>query len=123
MAQDGQDLVVRLRTPKHSFNGSPDYVVSRVFRELEWTDIRVTVEPGSLRVEVNGAGRLADDLPKAPLQDWGRSYRLALGNELTSNRGWLGEIRQAIVRASGTSIDYAERGFLEMPSRMTQASP
>ncbi len=118
VAQDGQDLVVRLRTPKHSFNGTPNYVVSRVFRELEWTDIRVTVEPRSLRVEVNGEVRLADDLPKAPLQDWDRSYRLALGNELTSDRVWLGEIRQAIVRAPGTSIDYAERGFLEMPSRI-----
>jgi hypothetical protein len=52
-----------------------------------------------------------------PLAGWDRSYKLALGNELSGDRPWLGTIRRAVVTAGGASIDYAVPGALDIPPR------
>lgn len=118
LAQDRKDLIVRIRTPKHDLNGYPQYRVRNVFGAERWIDIRIVVDPGSLRAEVDGELRLRDDLSAAPLRNWDRSYHLALGNELTGNRPWLGEIRRAVVRTAEDLVDYVEPGVLEVPSQI-----
>lgn len=115
IGQDRDDLIVRIRTPWHSLNGTPQYRVPGVFRAGAWVDLRVVVEPGSLRVEIDDELRLDERLPRAPLGDWDRSYRAALGNELTGERPWLGDIRRAIVRVGDAAVDYAEPGVLRRP--------
>ncbi len=118
LAQDRKDLIVRIRTPKHDLNGYPQYRARDVFEAERWIDIRIVVDPGSLRAEVDGELRLRDDLSAAPLRNWDRSYHLALGNELTGNRPWLGEIRRAVVRTAEDLVDYVEPGVLEVPSQI-----
>jgi VanZ family protein len=54
-------------------------------------------------------------LPEDPFENWNPSYAFALGNELTYNRPWLGEIRRAVVRAGSTEVDYARSSKLETP--------
>ena len=118
LGQDRGDLVVRIRTPKHSLNGTPEYRVPEVFEPGRWLDIRVALEAGMLRIEIGGEARLEDGLPAAALRGWDRTYHLALGNELTGNRPWFGDIRRALVRAGDEAIDYAEPGRLEVPARI-----
>lgn len=118
VGQEQDDLIVRIRTPKHTLNGDPSYVVPNVFRAGQWVDIRVAVVPNILVVQVDGKLRLRDELPDMPLQDWDQSYLLALGNELTGDRTWLGEIHRATVRTPETMVDYAAPGALQRPSRL-----
>ena len=77
-----------------------------------WVEIHLAIEPGRLRfsaVAPESGHRVAVETAIAaePLRNWDPSYRLALGGELTNERSWLGEIRQARVRTDGTAIDYA----------------
>ena len=121
IAQDGRDLVVRIRTTKHDLNGIPQYRVRDVFGAERWTDIRIGVDADSLYAEVDGVPRLRDKLPQAPLRNWDLSYRLALGNELTGNRPWLGEIRRAVVATAEGAVDYIQPGALEIPAQLISA--
>ncbi len=105
IAQDGADLVVRLRTPKTDLNGIPAHRVAGIFQDGGWKDIRVSIGPERLTIGVNGERLVAAPLPPAPLSKWDASYPLALGNELTHDRPWRGEVRRALVSVGGTSFD------------------
>lgn len=114
LGQEGADLVARLRTPATDRNGTPSVAeLTDVFEtRAAWVDIRLRIEPGRLQLSAAAPAAerralLVAALPADPLRDWDPSYRLALGNELTNDRPWLGEIGQALVRTDGSVIDYA----------------
>jgi VanZ like protein len=115
IAQDGADLVVRLRTPQTNLNGIPAHQLGGVFRDDAWKDIRVSIAPERLAIEVNGARPYTAPLPPEALSNWDASYLLALGNELTHDRPWRGEIRRAQVSVGGSSFDYISPGLLYAP--------
>jgi VanZ family protein len=132
IGQEGEDLILRLRTPGADINGTrahdqPVAELPGVFRTpATWVEIHLAIEPGRLRLSADApesGHRVGLDtaLAAQPLRDWDPFYRLGLGNELTSDRAWLGEIQQALVRADGNAIDYAApdaRGTLEVsPAR------
>ncbi len=90
LAQQHQDLVVRLRT------GSTDEwqnvpPVKDVFRSREFQHIVVTYDFSEQLAYVNGTLRA-----RAPLagrfSNWDPNYHLLLGNEATFDRPWLGGI-------------------------------
>lgn len=119
IGQDGGDLVLRLRTPWSDTNGMPEIHVSRVFDLPAWVDVRVVVEPESLRVLVDGERRLERALPPHALAPWDPAYAVALGNELTYDRPWIGDIEHAIIAIPDTAIDYAGRdGPVVLPERL-----
>ena len=115
IAQDASDLVVRLRTPETSPNGMPAYAVPGVFESADWREIELAVQPAAMTLTVDGQEVLAELLPENPLASWDRSYRVGLGNELTGDRPWLGEISRAIVMVGGDRTDYLRTGKLEIP--------
>lgn len=119
VGQDGKDLVLRLRTPWTDANGTiddePVARVQRLFLTSDWIDLRILVEPGRLLATAGKRPICEEALPARPLETWDPSYRLALGNELTRNRPWLGEIRQAVVRVGDSAANYADRSELELP--------
>lgn len=117
IGQDYRDLVIRLRTPDTGENGFPPFKIAKVFGRSDWLDILITIVPERLVVRIDDEIRLSSPLPSAPLRTWNPSYRLALGNELTGDRSWLGKIRQARITVGGTSVDYAVPGALEVPKR------
>ena len=126
LGQDGDDLIIRLRTPATGLNGlypddAPVARIAGLFGSPAWVDLRVGIEPGALRVEVDGEVRARTTLPAAPLQGWNPRYSLALGNELTHDRAWLGEIGRAIVSSAHGAVDYAAAGALELPERFWSA--
>jgi hypothetical protein len=126
IGQQGENLILRLRTPGTDLNGTrahdaPFAELPGVFRTpAAWVEIHLAIEPGRLRLSAapeNGRpSHLETALAAQPLRDWDPSYRLALGGELTNERSWLGEIQHALVHTDGTAIDYAApdaRGRLE----------
>jgi VanZ like family len=121
IGQDGGDLVVRLRTEDTDLNGiGADGALARledVFRAGAWTRIDLQIAPGALRVAIDGERALLAELPPAVLRTWHSSLGLALGNEMTCDRPWLGEIREATVKAPGQrQRDYARADGVDLPA-------
>lgn len=104
---DGNDLVVRLRSPATTSNGGPGYRVRKVFRDASVHRIIVRVEPKRMRIELDGRQLPIMALPPNALSVWNPQYRLALGNEFTFNNPWRGEISRAIVRVGNAEFKYA----------------
>lgn len=115
IGQEGLDLVVRLRTPDSTLNGTPPLTIPRFFSDSGWRDLELRVEPGRLTLLLDDQPALRAVLPREPLRDWNRGFRVAFGNELTGNRPWLGEISQAHVTVNGTETDYLDPRELEVP--------
>ncbi len=116
IGQAGADLVIRLRRSETMENGTPPFIVPGVFRDLKFHRIRLSVKRDTLAVTVDGVPRIETSLPAQALASWSAEYRLALGNEITFDRPWLGTLRQAVIRVDGVPFDYLAPGALEIPS-------
>ncbi|MEE4111257.1 MAG: VanZ family protein [Desulfobacteraceae bacterium] len=100
LGQDGADLIFRLRTNGTDPNGLyPENRVADVFSTDAVQHIVVNYDLKTLRIVVNGEERLRVLYPDGGLEAWDDSYLLVLGNEVTANRPWKGQIlRLAIFR-------------------------
>jgi VanZ like family len=121
LGQEDDDLALRLRTRDTDLNGiGADGAFARVedvFRGGAWTRIDLKIEPGALSVSVDGEPALHAELPDAVLSTWDSALDLALGNEMTCDRPWLGEIRQAVIKAPGDrQRDYARAEGVDVPA-------
>jgi hypothetical protein len=117
IGQEGADLVLRLRTPWTGQTGENEPLarLPELLRAREWVDLRVIVAPDRLRILRGAEVVLERPLPPLPLANWYPWHRLALGNEVTYNRPWRGEIRRAVVSSGGRSVDYADASQLAFP--------
>ena len=121
LGQEDDDLVVRLRTRDTDLNGiganGAFARVEDVFQGGVWTRIDLRIEPGALSVSVDGEPALNAELPGAVLETWHSSLDLALGNEMTCDRPWLGEIKEAAIKApGGRQRNYARARGVDVPS-------
>jgi len=98
VGQQYSDLVVRLRTVRTNLNGTPNYVIPKVFRDENWHEIDLTVHAEQLRITVDGTVRIKDQLPTDPFRNWDKTLQLGFGNEFTWDRSWLGEIAWAKIQ-------------------------
>lgn len=119
VGQWGPDLSVRIRTPYTSINGTPTYLTENVFSDPYWHRIDVRIKPGSIEIRVDGDTVTIAAMPDHPLDDWDPDYRVALGNELSGDSPWLGDIRKAVVWVGDSSFDYLAPGALVIPERFT----
>ncbi len=115
VAQDHRKLVLRLRTPATSQNGIPALHIPEVFEEHEWVDVQIVIERDQLKVKINGVTRLDKLLPPRSFKNWDSSYKLALGNELTMDRPWRGEIGRVHIQVGEVAIDYSAPSALQRP--------
>jgi len=119
IGQWGPNLSVRIRTPDTSDNGSPPYAVKNVFTDSNWHKIDIRITPRDIEANVDGhTSRIAEISDKA-LKDWDDNFRVGLGNELSGDYPWLGEIRKAVVRVGDQSVDYLVPEELLYPERFT----
>ena len=126
LGQEGADLILRLRTPATDQNGTlaggaPVARIEQLFRTPDWHDLRLAIAPAGLSLEVDGRPRAALALPPKPLAGWDLAFPLALGNELSKDRPWLGEIARAVVRSPTGAVDYGRPGALVLPKRFWSA--
>jgi hypothetical protein len=118
LGQDADALVLRLRTQETDADGQPERVIPGVFTGARWIEFSVTIVPGRIHIEIDGRVRFDDRLPDRPLKHFDRTYRLALGNEFTADRPWLGEISRATVTAGTFRVDYVDAARVELPRRL-----
>ena len=120
LAQENGDLVLRLRTQETDLNGlragEPLARVRDVFRGPRWRAIDLRIRPGRLTIEIDGEAAVVAELPPAVIGTWDPAFSLALGNETTCDRPWLGDIRAAVVTAPGRERDYADDGNVRRPA-------
>ena len=116
VGQERSDLIVRMRNPSTSINGMPSYVIKNLFSSPGWHQIDVSIMPTSISILVDSDVVRTVCLPDSPLSEWSPHYRLALGNELTGNRAWLGDIRKAVVTVGNERFDYLVAGVLHVPT-------
>jgi VanZ like family len=120
LAQENADLVLRLRTQDTDLNGlrdgEPLARVRDVFGRARWVAIDLDIRPGQLTIAVDGRPAVVGALPPKVLETWHPAFGLALGNETTCDRPWLGEIRAAVVEAPGRKRDYAKAANARRPA-------
>lgn len=116
IGQTGADLVLRWRRTAAMWNGTPEFAIADVFADRQRHRIHVQAADDGLTVSVDGTQRLDEPLPPGSFATWTRQYWLTLGNEVTFDRPWLGEIHAARVGVDGAWVDYLERGRLAMPA-------
>lgn len=128
VGQQGAALVLRVRRPGSTPNGTPAYEVADVFGTPDWRTILVRLEDERLTLSVDGITRIEETYSDPPLRDWDWGYPLAMGNEpplgrLGDDRAWIGEIREALVRINETEIDYLEETATEQPKDWWERPP
>lgn len=93
LAQQGSNLVFRLRTTKTDLNGTnPELVVSGVFLPERRQHIVVSYDGSSCHIFVDGRSRESGRFPGGTFSNWDPNHLLLLGNEQTGDRPWNGSI-------------------------------
>jgi hypothetical protein len=120
LGQEDDDLVLRLRSEHTDLNGlragAPFARIENVFRRPGWLTIELQIRPRQLTVALDGEPALAAALPGAVVRTWDSSFSLALGNEITCDRPWLGEVRTAVLTAADHVRDYADAAAVQVPA-------
>ena len=117
IGQEGTDLILRLRTVKSSLNGLPPVKMENVFQAGVPVEISLFARPGLLRLEAGGR-QIERKLSSRPFGVWDPSYRLALADELTGDRPWVGVIHETVARVGSMTVDYLEPNALRIPQRL-----
>ena len=112
LGQQGDDWVVRLRTTTAGSNGlSPAVTANATVVPGALTHVLYTRDAGgSARLYVNGVQRGARTVG-GNLSNWDLGQRLALGNELSNTRPWLGEIHLVALYARALTPEEVTRNF------------
>lgn len=122
IGQIGDSLDVRLRQRGSDDNGTPSLSIPGVFATRKTIDIAVIAKPRRLTVVVDDEVVVSQALPRRPFRRWDPSYRIALGNELTFDRPWLGTVEQASVSAEGGELSLLDPNVSSIPSVYVQRS-
>lgn len=117
LGQSGADLVVRIRTSSSSPNGTPSISIPSVFSANTLTRITLDVRNSKVQISINGRNRFTRELNYAPFLTWAPDYRFAVGNEMTFDRPWLGEVSTLRVVANGADYDYQTNESLVLSDR------
>lgn len=114
--QDGDHYDVRLRTTKTSTNGIPSLAAPGKSVETRLTHaVYAFAKSGETRLFINGKQVARKNTPGDP-SNWNDSFQLALGNELSSDRPWLGEFRLVAIFNRALSADEVAAHFRYGPT-------
>jgi hypothetical protein len=103
IGQEGDQYQVRCRSTRTDANGLPDIKATHGSVELRWTHLVFTAErSGAATFYVNGEAQATADLG-GDFSNWDEGYRLAIGNETSGDRPWLGSIRQVAIYSRALS--------------------
>ena len=115
IGQRGSDLIIRLRRDSINALGLPPFVVPRIFESLAPQRLEVAVNKDSLTVKVNGDMEISQKLADNPFQFWDANYSLALGNEHTWQRPWIGEVNAVQLTVDTTTINIMSSDSISKP--------
>ncbi|MBA2492770.1 MAG: VanZ family protein [Gammaproteobacteria bacterium] len=93
LAQQGHDLIMRLRTVRTDANALKPFVQVRdAFVTHAIQHVVVTYDFTRQRVYVDGRRRFDAAMPGGGFGNWDDGHYLVFGNELTGQRPWLGKL-------------------------------
>ncbi len=111
LGQDGNRYEVRLRTTATSTNGIPATLGPPQTAQRNLTHVVYARAPdGATTLYVNGEPRASGKVAGA-MSRWNDGYRLALANELSGDRPWLGELHLAAVYSRALSLEEVQGNF------------
>ena len=105
LGQEKTALQGRLRTTRATNNGMPAIETGRVLKAALTHAVFTRDSTGKARVYLNGQLAKEQSLP-GMISNWDARYRLALGNEFSGDRPWLGTLH--LVAVYGRSLNAAE---------------
>jgi len=91
IGQKAASLQSRLRTTRTSKNGMPAIDTTPILSEKLTHTVYVRDSSGNASLYVNGK-KVKGQMTAGAMSNWDSSYRLALGNELSGERPWLGTL-------------------------------
>lgn len=111
LGQEGDKVDVRLRTTKTSGNGIPSLNSPGRSLAPRLTHIVYTRNRGGrARLFLNGKQQVEKRVPGA-MANWNGKYRLALANELSSDRPWLGTFHLVAIYSRDLSVGEVAQNF------------
>jgi len=110
IGQEGAALQVRLRTSRSSLNGMPAVETGRQLAPKITHAVYTRDQAGRATVFVDGK-RAGGRTIAGTLANWDRSHRLALGNELSGDRPWLGTLYMAVIYNRALTAAEVARNF------------
>jgi hypothetical protein len=106
LAQEGDGLIVRLRTTRTDHNGiHPELRIPDVFRAGVTQHIVMTYDFSQQRIYVDGEQKAAGAVPGGDFRNWDPTCFLVFGNEATGARAWHGTISYAAVYDKALSAE------------------
>lgn len=114
LGQEGNFFDVRFRSTRTNPQGQPSLESPRSSAKTELTHIIYTRDRnGRTRLFLNGK-QSAEGNAGGDLGNWDRGYRLAIGNEMSGDRQWLGKMHHVAiysrVLSPGEAADHFEAG-------------
>ncbi len=92
LGQEGESLILRLRTASSGLNGmSPQMVLGKV-QAGQWLHVAVSYAPDKLTVWLNGRKTMESDQYRGGLASW-EPMTLILGDEVKDPRPWKGRVQ------------------------------
>ena len=115
LGQDADKLDVRLRTTKTSTNGIPSVASKPKSLSTELTHAVYTFDrSGKGTLYINGQRKVEQQIGGS-LSNWDGGYELALANELSRDRPWLGTFRLVAIYSRALSPAEVEQNFRAGP--------
>ena len=115
VAQDGSDLVVRVRRVVSDTHGRPALRAPGVFADDHPAQLRVSVTESTVELLVTGDEPVVAPTGGAAVTTWDPSHQVALGDEPGGRRAWNGTITAATLTLEDETTDYLAPGNLDIP--------
>jgi VanZ like family len=121
IGQAGDDLVVRLRGLCRGFRAQAiacpkQLQIRNVFATSAWVDIDLLVEPNRVMLQAGDQPPLEMRTAGRPLRGWDAEHRLALGNDVSGLRPWLGELGRVTIETPLGLDNWLDPAKLELPN-------
>ena len=105
LGQDGDRFDFRLRTTKTDGNGLPSLATPSILRTDKMHVVVTFNAQGTLRIFVD-AKQVAEKKYDGDLSSWDSSFQLAIGNELSGDRPWAGQLHRLVFHSK--ALDAAQ---------------
>lgn len=112
VAQDGGNLILRLRSNTADFNARRNELILRdVFLAGQTMHILIVYDTRGISVVLDGVEQARLDGAQIDFASWDANFDLYLGNEATGDRPWFGAIERVMIRSSLADPPLADFDF------------
>jgi hypothetical protein len=121
LGQDGSKFDARLRTPQTGNNGTPSLSSSGLSGDVQHV-VFTRDRRGTTGLFVDGKKR-AEGRATGDFSNWDQNFELALGNELSGDRPWLGSLYTVVIYARDLAAGEVQAHFAAGPELRPEPSP